>query len=200
MSIELVKEVQVYSLEELPKTNDKLRYIACIGGKKNYQCFLEKKTLSRTEFMIKYKERLDICHRPIYEDNDIIIRQDAMIPMPGFYIVATKRTYKKLSFMDLKTYQKCLEYVVFIKKKLSSKYGIDRFYIYYEEHYKKPSSTHFWVMPIYEKILLENNLNPTIINYDIWKYQELFEFQHTREIIYNINDYMQKVLKKEKEV
>lgn len=194
------KKLEVYSLNELPNTEDGMKYFACIGGKKNYQCFLESKRLSRADFMKQYANELDSCHIPIYEDDDIIIRQDAQIPIPGFYIVATKTCFKKLSFMDLELYKKCMYYCSLIKQKLSTEFGIDKVYIYYDEHYKKPSSTHFWVMPVYEKIIKENNLDPTILKYDIWKYQELFEFKDFKTDIYRINEGMRDSLKSEVEL
>lgn len=196
MSLDIGKKLEVYSLEELPKTAEELKFFACIGGNKNYQCFLESKKLSRAEFMQQYQTLLDPCHIPVYEDNEIVIRQDAQIPIPGFYIVATKQNFRKVSSMDLETYQKCLRYSALVKQGLKSEFGIDRVYMYYDEHYTKPSSTHFWVMPIYEEVLLENSLNATILNYDIWKYQELFEFQNSKENIYEINDGMKKVLRR----
>jgi len=196
MSLDIGKSLEVYSLEELPRIKEQLKFFACIGGNRNYQCFLESKQLSRAEFMNIYQARLDPCHVPIYEDNDIVIRQDAFIPIPGFYIIATKNVYKKISYMEMSIYQKCLRYSSLVKSSLESEFGINRVYMYYDEHYNKPSSTHFWVMPIHEEIIHKNNLNPTILNYDIWKYQELFEFQYYRDNIYEVNDVMKKVLKR----
>jgi hypothetical protein len=199
MNLEIGEELQVDSLKELPSLPDELKFFACIGGMKNYQCFLETKKLSRAEFMMKYQNQMDKCHIPIYEDNEIIVRQDAQIPIPGFYIVATKQMRKKISSMDLKLYIKSIKYSAVLKKKLQSDFGIKRVFMYYDEQYNKPSSTHFWVMPIYEEVLLKNNLNATILNEDIWKYQELFEFKSYKKNIYRINNDMKELLKFYKE-
>lgn len=188
--------IDVYNLEELPNVEEDLKYFACIGGTKNYQCILESKKLSRADIMTKYLEKLDKCHEPIYEDMDITIRQDAQIAIPGFYIVATKGIYKKISFMDIELYKKCLYFSSLICRSLKEEFNIERVFMYYDEHYNKPSSTHFWVMPIYENVIKEHNLNPTILNFDVWRYQELFEFQHSKDKIYDLNDGMKKVLKK----
>lgn len=185
---------EVYSLEELSPLPEGLKYFACIGGKKNFECFLESTSLSRAVFMEKYLSELDKCHIPIYEDENIRIRQDAQIAIPGFYIIATRKIYKNISQMELDTYQKCLYFVSLVRRELKENFGIERAYMYYDEHYNKPSSTHFWVMPIYDKIVEENNLNVTIISKDVWKYQELFEFSKTKEKIYEINNEMKKIL------
>ena len=197
MNDKIGDKIEVYSLSELKRLQDGLKYFACIGGSKNFECFLESNSLSRADFMKKYSDRLDKCHIPIYEDNDIVIRQDAQIAIPGFYIVATKNNYKNISQMDLELYQKCLFFVSYVEATLKNLFGIDRIYQYYDEHYNKPSSTHFWVMPVYNSIVKENGLNATILSRDIWKYQELFDFCNTKTEIYRINDGMRKMLKKE---
>lgn len=193
---EIGKKFEVYSLSELSQLPNDLKYFACIGGNKNYECFVESKRLSRALFMEKYLEKLDKCHIPIYEDDDIIIRQDAQIAIPGFFIVATKNNFKNIIQMDLETYQKCLYFVCLIRKELKESFDIKQAYMYYDEHYHKPSSTHFWVMPLYEEVVKTNNLNPTILSNDIWKYQDLFEFSKTKNDIYKINQEMKKVLAK----
>lgn len=195
MNDKIGEKIEVYSLDELPVLQDGLKYFPCIGGTKNFECFLESKNLSRAAFMEKYLSKLDKCHIPIYEDENITIRQDAQIAIPGFYIVAPRKVYKNISQMELDTYERCLYFVSLVKKELKENFGIERVYMYYDEHYIKPSSTHFWVMPIYDKVIKENDLNATILSKDIWKYQDLFEFSKTKEDIYKINEGMRKKLK-----
>ena len=133
-----------------------------------------------------------------YEDENIIIRQDAQIAIPGFYIVATRKSYKNISQMDLNTYYKCLYFSSLVRKGLKENFGIERAYMYYDEHYNKPSSTHFWVMPIYDEVIEKNNLNATILSRDIWEYQDLFKFSETKKDIYEMNEGMRKTLIKER--
>lgn len=192
------KKIEVYSLEELSSLPEGLKYFACIGGNKNFECYLESVTLSRASFMEKYLNELDKCHIPIYEDENIIIRQDAQIAIPGFYIVATRKSYKNISQMDLNTYYKCLYFSSLVRKGLKENFGIERAYMYYDEHYNKQSSTHFWVMPIYDEVIEKNNLNATILSRDIWEYQDLFKFSETKKDIYEMNEGMRKTLIKER--
>lgn len=192
------KKIEVYSLEEIPSVQDNMRYFACIGGSKNYECFLDYKLLSRADFMQKYASVLDPCHIPIFEDDEILIRQDAQIPIPGFFIVATKHGYKRISNMDTDLYRKCLYYSSIIRDGLKTSFNISRVFMYYDEHYNKPSSTHFWIMPIYENIIQEYGLRATILSEDIWRYQSIFEFQNEKERIYEANNVMRKVLRRDK--
>lgn len=196
MNSEIGKKIEVYSLDELPKVGEGFKFFSCIGGSKNYQCFIDSTNLSRADFMKKYEKEIDICHKPIYEDVDILIRQDAMYAVPGFYIVATKKSYKNIAQMELEVYQKCLLCVQRVRRLLKEEYGVNRAFIYYDEHYKKPSSTHFWVLPIYDDVIKENNLNATILSKDIWEYQELFKFNKTKEEIYKLNRGMTKLLER----
>lgn len=189
------KKVEVYSLDELQSLPEGLKYFSCIGGSKNFESFVDSDQLSRAVFMEKYKNVLDDSHIPIYEDSEIMIRQDAQIAIPGFYIVATKSMYKNITKMNLELYQKCLKYVALLRQELKSNFNVHQAFMYYDEHYNKPSSTHFWVMPIYESVVRENNLNATILSNDIWKYQELFEFSKTKNEIYEMNDRMRLILK-----
>ena len=123
------KKIEVYSLKELSSLPEGLKYFACIGGNKNFECYLESVTLSRSSFMEKYLNELDKCHIPIYEDENIIIRQDAQIAIPGFYIVATRKSYKNISQMDLNTYYKCLYFSSLVRKGLKKNFGIERAYM-----------------------------------------------------------------------
>ena len=191
-----MNKIEVYKLDELPIPEENMKYFACIGGSKNYECFYESTSLSRAEFMEKYADKLDKCHIPIYEDDDIKITQDAQIPIPGFYIIATKGIYKKLCYMDIELYKKCLNYVAKVRKLLKEEFNIENAYMYYDEHYKKPSSTHLWVMPVYEDVVNKYNLDATILSKDIWTYQDIFEFQYTKDDIYRINDRMRELLNK----
>lgn len=196
MSVEIGTRLEVYSLDEIPLAEENFKYFACIGGQRNYECFLESKKLSRADFMKKYALQIDKCHIPIYEDEELIIRQDAQIPIPGFYIVATKDGYRKISEMNIKLYRKCLYYSSLVRDELITNFDVNRVFMYYDEHYEKPSSTHFWIMPIHDDVIKQHHLNPTILNSDIWKYQDLFEFQYEKEKIYETNKVMTRVLRK----
>lgn len=193
---ENLKILEVYDISEVPLIDDcRKKYYICIGGNKNYQCILSDKNLSRGEFMEQYASMLDEALNPVYEDNDIVIRQDAKIALPGFYIVATKRRYDRITDMPLETYIKCMNYTKKISKCIRKEMkSDDKIYIYYDEHYKKPMSTHFWVMPIYKKYLDKYDIEATILKKDIWYYQDIFKFIFTKDDIYKYNNLIREQL------
>lgn len=184
-----MKCIEVDSVKEIPIIEDKnKKYFVCIGGQKNYQCFCAEKRLSRGEFMNKYCDYLDECLRPIYEDEEIIIRQDAKIALPGFYIVAPKVRYEKILEMPLELYSKCMKYAFIIREQLKKIKDNCKVYIYHDEHYLKPASAHFWVMPIYDNKEAVSQMNLTIFDNDIWGYQDYFKYSENREDILSLNE------------
>ena len=170
------------------------RFFTCIGGSKNFQMFLADKNLSRSEFMKCYENEIDESLRPVYEDGDIIITQDASIAMPGLYIVATKKKYRTFNEMPLELYSKCLQYVFKIGNFIKKNGYVDDFYSYYEEHLYKPASTHFWLLPIHNILRDRYRLNITIFSFDVWEYQKKFKFKEYKKTILELNEKVKKYL------
>lgn len=194
--------LEVFDLKELPiieSTN--LKYFICIGGEKNYQCFLASNSLSRSEFMKHYGEQIDPCLQPIFEDLEIEVRQDAVMAVPGFYIVTTKKYYKRLSDMPLEVYRRCMIVVSCVKKALENLFGLKDIFVYYDEHYNKPSVAHFWVLPIHKDMVSKYDLKMSITSKDIWRYQELFKYQYTKDeiLLFNekIREYLAAIIEKQ---
>ena len=190
--------VEIYDMKERPvSTEDGKKYFVNIGGEKNYQCILADKKMSRGEFMFEYGEYLDKALQPVYEDEDIVIRQDAKIAMPGFYIVTTMKQYSKISEMPYNIYLKCQKYsnkvLSILREHIDTE---DKIYVYYEEHYLKPMAAHLWVFPIYKKYVENMGVDPTIDKKDIWKYFDSFKFVDNKEKIYEFNEMIRKELNK----
>lgn len=143
---------EVDKVEDLPQIENKNdKFFTCIGGDKSFQCFYESKKLSRADFLEKYNDKLDSCLEPIFEDKDILIRQDVQFAIPGFYVIATKQRARRILELDKELYAKCL-YMASIIKKIFIKESIaQNIFIGHEEHFKKPASAHIWVLPIYGK-------------------------------------------------
>lgn len=188
---------KIYELDNISDVvpiNDGERRFDCIGGKKNFQVFVAPQYMSRSEFMTKYKHVLDPCLNPIFEDGDIVITQDARYALPGFYIIATKTIQRTIAHLKLNVYQKCIFYQQAIASILESSFGL-KCHLYYEEHYKKPASTHLWVLPLHEEAMTNNKLKVSIESLDVWKYLDTISFSESREKILKINNYMREKLK-----
>lgn len=189
-------KVLMYEVDNLADFNIKkegLRRFDCIGGSKNFQVFLAPSEWSRSDFMNNYREYLDEAVKPVYEDEDVVVSQDVRYAVPGFYIVSTKSRQRTIVEMDFKLYKKCIALTHHIGSLIKTITGNNCFY-YYEEHLKKPASTHFWVLPIYENIVQEKGFDLTICKCDIWKYVDCFSYSQVKAQIYNLNNFIKKSL------
>lgn len=191
---EIESTLEVFDETELPPVPKGKKYFVCIGGDKNFQGFLRDNSISKGEFISIYEDKLDDCLKPVYEDNQIIVRQDAKYAIPGFYIVSPKSHYQRIDEMPDNLFHRCMETVREVKEGLS-KLEIESTHIYHDEKYKSPASVHFWVLPIYEKQIREQSLNPTIFSKDIWTYLDSFpRFKETKSKILEINSSMKQSL------
>lgn len=194
MSKEKILMYELENLEDFQIEIPGLRKFECIGGSKNFQVFLAPKEWSRTEFMNNYKDYLDDCVKPIYEDDDLVVSQDVRYAVPGFYILSTKTKQRTILDLNLKLYQKCMKFSFYIGDIIKEITGENCFY-YYEEHLNKPASTHFWVLPVYSEIVKEKDFDLTICKQDIWEYIDYFRFTKVKTQINNLNKFMRKKLK-----
>lgn len=180
----MFKFLEVFGEDELPKPPDGKKYFMCIGGNKNFQCFLEDKTLSRGMFMKKYQDQLSACLQPVFKNESIQVRQDAQYAVPGFFIVSPVLEYAGLGSTPDNILYECLVYAYKIRNKMLLHHEVKDVYIYYDENYSKPTSTHFWVLPIYTHDL------PSITKTDIWRYIRSFEYSVTKDKIMYWIDYL----------
>lgn len=187
--------LEVFDEKELPTTPKGKKYFVCIGGAKNFQCFLGDSSISRGEFVLSHEDEIDESLKPVYSDGQIIVRQDARYAIPGFYIVSPKSTrYRSIDEMPQDLFEKCMLTVRNVKKGLLAS-GIDRSHIYNDEKYKNPISVHFWVLPIHEAYIERYHLNPTIYSKDIWTYLDVFpRYSETKQQILSLNKTMKHYL------
>lgn len=178
--------IEVYNLNDLPKAPQGFKYFSCIGGNKNFQCFLETEKLSRGEFLELYNKKLDSSLRSISFSKKVQIRQDVMYAIPGFMIVSPIMHYRNLNSLPIYLFYECFLAALFIRHYLYNIKKIKYVYIYYDEHAWKPSTAHFWVLPIFESHCEIGSI-PQIQNQSIWDYMNSFEYTHEKV---RINEYV----------
>lgn len=187
---EIEQILEVCDESELPEAPEGKKYFVCIGGSKNFQCFLGNSNISRGEFILSHEDEMDDCLKPIYIDDDIIVRQDVKYAIPGFYIISPRQHFRSIDEMPQDLFLKCMFMAREIKKGLLT-LGITQSHAYNDEKYNSPAFAHFWVLPIYQSFVSDNNLNPTIYSKDIWKYLDLFpRFMETKQRILEFNKIM----------
>lgn len=188
------KIIEVFDESEIPLVPKGKKYFVCIGGSKNFQGFLSDSSMSKGEFIFTHEERLDNCLRPIFDDNQVVVRQDAKYAIPGFYIVSPKTHYRRIDEMPFDLYDKCMRVARNVRKGLLT-LGVNQAHIYHDEKYKSPASAHFWILPINKQQIEEKKLNPSIFSQDIWTYLETFpRFKETKSQIIEFNKKMEHYL------
>lgn len=108
--------LEVFSENELPLAPEGKKFFTCIGGKKNFQCFLSDNWMSKGQFITTHENELDDCLKPIYENNGIVVRQDAKYAIPGFYIVSPKEHFSNIHDMPATMFQRCMFIAQNVKK------------------------------------------------------------------------------------
>lgn len=178
--------IEVDELSELPSLPFDQKFFVCIGGNKKYICFQDDKKLSRSNFFAKYKHYLPNCLRTI-ECNNVQMRQDATYPVAGFMIVSPCKDYQNLSCMSYSSFCDCIKIAIKIKETLEKEELVEYVNIYYDEHYKKPATAHFWVLPVFKGVK-----KPRMIDGTIWEYLEMYDYSNQKELI---EEYLEKIEK-----
>lgn len=192
--LEVESILEVFDENEVPTATIGKKYFICIGGSKNYQCFLNRDNMSKGEFLLSHEKLLDKVLKPVYIDDQVIVRQDSRYAIPGFYVISPKLHYRDITEVPQNTYERCMFVAREIKRGLLM-VGITRSHVYYDEKFKGRMSAHFWVFPIHEYFINEHGFNPTIFSRDIWTYLDVFpKYTETRPQILRLNGTMKRYL------
>ncbi len=178
--------IEVYREEEIPELPEGMKYFVCIGGSRNFQCFPESRSLSRGDFMRKYQDQLAECLQPVFRTDTVQVRQDAMYAVPGFFIVSPIDEYAGLRSTPEDVLSECLLYSELVRKKMAAHPAVKNVQIYYNENFLKPTSTHFWVLPLFTDSRL------SITQEGFWDYVCSFEYSKSKEEIFYWIDYLKK--------
>jgi len=165
--------LEVFDENELPLPLTGKKYYVCIGGDKNFQCFLSDNSMSKGEFIFSHEDDIDDCLKPVYSDDYVVVRQDAKYAIPGFYIVSPKAHYRRIDQTPQDVFERCMFMVRDVRQGLLT-LGIKQAHVYHDEKYNSPASVHFWVLPLHSRYIAERGLNPTILSRDIWTYLDTF--------------------------
>ena len=173
---EILPIIELESILDEPKAPEGKKSFSCIGGSKNYLCFFADSSLSRASFMRRYQKSIpDFLHSVICED-EIEFHQDAKYAIPGFIILAPLEEYRTIDIMPIERYKACLKKAFKLREILLTYRDVEEVFIYYDEHVKKPSSVHIWVLPVYKDKITVNEC-PSMLNHTVWNYMDRFAFR-----------------------
>lgn len=131
---------------------------------------------------------------PIWQNDYFVIRQDAEIPMPGFYIVSTRQHIHTIG--DLSATKSAELGIILnrLRKIMLEVLNIDRIHMILEERIIEPH-LHIWMLPLWNDVMKQENIEPKIWNSNILQYLMLFSYDKTKTTIIQYNDKMRFALK-----
>lgn len=132
---------------------------------------------------------------PIWQDEDIIIRQDIEWPIPAFFIVSLRQHISCIADLDPKVSIKLFKMITAVRKGMKEILGIERVQLYHEEKIKNPH-IHFWLLPLWPETMEKNNIFPKIYEGNIKQYIDLYKFKDTKDAIIKSNKLMKEYLEK----
>lgn len=144
-------------------------------------------------FMEKNNNILPNYIEPIYDDGNVIVRQDAEWPIPAFYIISIHKHIGSFDKLDVMTRKKICTILYLVRKGIRENFGVERAQIYHEEKLNNPHF-HIWVLPLWEKIMKKNKIQPKIYESNVKKYIDLFKFEITKDDILKYNIIMKKYI------
>lgn len=133
---------------------------------------------------------------PIYDDGNVIVRQDAEWPIPAFYIISIHKHIGSYDKLDKQTREKINEMIYLVRKGIRENFGIERAHIYHEEKLTSPHY-HVWILPLWKEVMEKYNIQPKIYESNIKKYIDIFKFNEENEKILNCNKIMKEYIKEE---
>lgn len=140
-------------------------------------------------FMEKNNDKMPIYIEPIYDDGNVVVRQDAEWPIPAFYIISIHKHIGSFDMLDNKTREKIGEIIYLLRKGIRENFKIERAQIYHEEKLNSPHF-HIWILPLWENVMKKNNIQPKIYEANVKKYIDLFNFSDEKNNILECNKIM----------
>lgn len=138
--------------------------------------------------------------QPIWSNKDFIVRQDAECPVPGFYIISTRKHIQLISDFSIKQAQELGILIYKIRFYMKEILKINRVEIILEERKVNPHF-HIWLLPLWEDIIDKYEIDPKVWNSNILQYIQLFEYNtKIKKAILQYNSQMRNILQKDGEL
>lgn len=184
--------IDIDNIKELPKISSENRYIEFFGGTKKYRCFIVDKDYTRYSFYREHLELIDKSLYPIYRNRGILVAQDNIFPMPGFYIISYDKQYKNITELPESLIIRTNHIIRCIRKIMNEKLKIKFVSIYCEEKNDEYANIHYCIIPKYKKLDLTKNL----YEMNMKEYLNSFDFNKTKKDIIKYNNTIKKELLK----
>lgn len=140
---------------------------------------------------------------PVYQDDDMVVMQDAEFAVPGFYIVSPREHLSSIGDFSPKLSAKVGLITRFVRKGMKDLFGVQFCELYHQERMKN-SHYHHWLLPCWDEVMERSGFIPRIFKSKVQKYKDLepniveylrsFEFGDNDKKILEFNERMKEYL------
>ncbi|MDR2902752.1 MAG: HIT domain-containing protein [Lactobacillales bacterium] len=129
---------------------------------------------------------------PIYQDDLVLLTQDVECPVPGFYILSTKKHVSSITELTPEENAHLMDVLYKVRLAMKNILGIDQATLIQEEK-EDIGHLHFWLLPVWDAAF-----NPRVGKNNIYDYIRGFSFAQNKDKILDYNEKMRLFLKGEK--
>lgn len=137
-------------------------------------------------YMEENPAALPLYIKPVIQNENINVRQDAECPVPGFYIISLRKHIHSIGDVDESLAATLGVCVHIVRKGMKEALGIDRAHIYLEERIVEPHY-HTWLLPLWSDVMWQHDIDPKVWRGNIKPYLDLFSFEAEKEKILTFN-------------
>lgn len=131
--------------------------------------------------------------RPVYDDGEIVVRQDAEWPVPGFYIVGIRSHIGSYDLIGRQMHMKMSELIRATRSIQRHLIGISHVHLLQEEK-RIGAHLHYWLLPLWDEVMEKHDINPRLYEGNIIQYLTLFNYTDTKDQIERYNKIMYQAL------
>lgn len=166
-------------------SSSKMRELRFLNG----TSFVVDASTCRGCFMNEHEHELPRDITPVYDDEEILVRQDAEWPVPGFYIVSLRSHIGAIDEVGDELYNRLTEVLRLTRRAMRRSLGVDKVHLIQEEKLSA-AHLHFWMLPLWPQVLSANDVNPRVYESNLMEYIALFSYADQRQAIRKCNRLM----------
>jgi len=144
-------------------------------------------------YMNEHEADLPSAIRPVYDDGELTVRQDAEWAVPGFMILGVRAHLATVADLPLPLALRAITIVRAVRAVMREELGLAAVQMYQEDKHVRPHF-HIWMLPLWPDVMREYGINPRIYESSIPSYLKLFRFEAAQAEIIRCADVIRTAL------
>lgn len=124
-------------------------------------------------FMTDHPELMPAVIDPVLDLGDIVVRQDAEWPVPGFYVVSVREHIGSLADLDDELAGRLGVTLALVRRGMRQALSITRAQAYTEERLSMPH-LHTWLLPLWPQVMARTGVRPKVYEGNVKTYIDVF--------------------------